>query len=64
MFYCIKKTAPNVFLYRKSKFNRCRYLVYFDQSVLQARAEGYKFEAVAVEMSATKELNAGARDNS
>lgn len=40
------------------------YLVCCDQSVVQARTEGYKFEAVAVEMSATKELKAGARDNS
>ncbi|KAG7228652.1 hypothetical protein INR49_008428 [Caranx melampygus] len=44
---------------RKVNSSTCKWC--FDQSVLEARAHGYKFEAVAVETCATEELNARAR---
>ncbi|XP_034439128.1 bromodomain testis-specific protein isoform X2 [Hippoglossus hippoglossus] len=48
--------APSAFVCRKANSNTCRSRS--DQSLVEARAEGYKCEAVTVETSAAGELNA------
>ncbi|CAB1438368.1 unnamed protein product [Pleuronectes platessa] len=51
-----KRIALSAFVRTKANSNTCKSRA--DQSLVEARAEGYKCEAVTVETSAAGELNA------